>query len=101
VTPPLAFPSFPSFLAGMRRRSILMSCAGVDARFGGETPLPGRWSGRWGTRTLDLSRVKVLIRFSLGEATRRQTALTRTNDNARRREKTAHDSNCGAFCGEK
>ena len=49
MTPPLAFPSFPSFLAGMRRRSILMSCAGVDARFGGETPLPGPspWTLEW------------------------------------------------------
>ena len=56
-------------------------------------------SGRWGTRTLDLSRVKVLTRFSPDDATRRQTTLTRTNDNARRREKTSHDAICGAFCG--
>jgi len=58
-------------------------------------------SGRWGTRTLDLSRVKVLIRFSPDDATRRQTTLTRTNDNARRRGTTTHDAICGAFCGAK
>jgi hypothetical protein len=58
-------------------------------------------SGRCRTRTCDFSRVKVLIRFSPDDTTRRQTPLTRTNDNTRRREKTAHDSICGAFCGAK
>ena len=58
-----------------------------------------RCSGRCRTRTCDLSRVKVLTPFSPDDSRRRQTTLTRTNDNARRRGTTAHDAICGAFCG--